>query len=41
MEVDKTMSFAVNNGLIVHNCIDSTRYSLQDDMTYGNEWGKW
>jgi len=21
--------------------IDSTRYSLQDDMTYGNEWGKW
>ena len=29
MEVERTHNFAVNGGLIVHNCIDATRYALE------------
>ena len=29
MEVEQHHNFAVNGGLIVHNCIDATRYSLE------------
>ena len=29
MEVEDTHCFAVNGGLIVHNCMDSTRYFVQ------------
>ena len=32
MEVDKYHNFAVNGGLIVHNCIDAVRYACEDDM---------
>lgn len=28
MEVDGTHNFAVENGIIVHNCYDETRYFL-------------
>lgn len=30
MEVDKYHNFAVNGGLIVHNCMDCLRYICQD-----------
>ena len=30
MEVEKHHNFAVEGGLIVHNCIDATRYALCD-----------
>ena len=29
MEVENTHNFAVSDGLIVHNCIDATRYALE------------
>ena len=29
MEVETYHNFAVNGGLIVHNCIDATRYALE------------
>lgn len=29
MEVEHFHNFAVNGGLIVHNCIDGTRYALE------------
>ena len=29
MEVDGTHCFAVNGGLIVHNCVDSLRYAIE------------
>jgi hypothetical protein len=29
LEVEETHCFAVNGGLIVHNCIDSLRYALE------------
>jgi hypothetical protein len=29
MEVKGTHNFAVNGGVIVHNCMDSTRYFVQ------------
>ena len=29
MEVEDTHCFAVNGGLIVHNCMDATRYFVQ------------
>ena len=32
MEVEKHHNFSINGGLIVHNCIDSTRYALEEDM---------
>jgi len=32
MEVQDHHNFAVAGGLIVHNCIDATRYALEDDM---------
>ena len=36
MEVKDYHNFSVNGGLIVHNCIDATRYALEDDMkNYG------
>ena len=33
MEVEGYHNFAVNEGIIVHNCIDSVRYGLEADMT--------
>ena len=33
MEVKDTHNFAVNEGIIVHNCIDAVRYGLEADMT--------
>lgn len=32
MEVGQIHNFAVNGGLIVHNCIDSTRYALNPEI---------
>lgn len=32
MEVAKHHNFAVNGGLIVHNCIDSARYALETQI---------
>ena len=29
MEVEGTHCFAVNGGLIVHNCVDSLRYAIE------------
>lgn len=29
MEVERIHNFAVNGGLIVHNCIDATRYAME------------
>lgn len=29
MEVAGTRCFSINGGLIVHNCLDATRYSLE------------
>lgn len=34
MEVDGTHCFAVNGGLIVHNCMDSTRYFVNTIMRH-------
>ena len=33
MEVKDHHNFAVEGGFIVHNCIDSVRYALNNDMT--------
>ena len=33
MEVEDTHCFAVNNGIIVHNCEDATRYLCKTLMT--------
>jgi hypothetical protein len=33
MEVEKHHNFAVNDGLIVHNCIDALRYCLEHEST--------
>lgn len=33
MEVDKHHNFAVNDGLIVHNCIDALRYAIEHEST--------
>ena len=30
LEVPKYHNFAVNKGVIVHNCVDSTRYALEN-----------
>lgn len=30
LEVVKYHNFAVNDGIIVHNCIDATRYALEN-----------
>ena len=35
MEVDGTHCFAVNGGLVVHNCIDAVRYSVMNDVRKG------
>lgn len=32
MEVEQFHNFAVNGGLIVHNCIDSARYSMEPEI---------
>lgn len=32
MEVDEVHNFAVNGGIIVHNCIDSARYGLEREI---------
>lgn len=32
MEVRRYHNFAVNGGLIVHNCIDSARYALNQQI---------
>ena len=32
MEVERFHNFAVNGGLIVHNCIDSARYSMEAEI---------
>lgn len=32
MEVEHFHNFAVNGGLIVHNCNDSCRYSLEPEI---------
>lgn len=34
MEVDEYHNFAVNGGVIVHNCMDSTRYFIQTTGIY-------
>lgn len=34
MEVKDHHNFSVNGGLIVHNSIDSVRYSLENEMNY-------
>lgn len=44
MEVEEHHNFAVNGGLIVHNCIDSLRYALETEAlakraTTGNRRG--
>lgn len=31
LEVEKYHNFSIQDGLIVHNCIDSLRYSLERD----------
>lgn len=31
MEVDDNHNFAVNGGLIVHNCMDATRYFVKSN----------
>lgn len=37
MEVEKHHNFAVNDGLIVHNCIDALRYAMERVFNkYGN-----
>ena len=33
MEVKEHHNFAVNDGLIVHNCIDALRYCLEHEST--------
>ena len=33
MEVEQYHNFAVNGGLIVHNCIDSGRYALEPEIS--------
>ena len=33
MEVERYHNFAVNGGLIVHNCIDSARYALEAEIS--------
>lgn len=41
MEVDGTHCFAVNGGLIVHNCMDSARYLCQTVLRFelkGYDW---
>jgi hypothetical protein len=32
MEVEKYHNFSVNNGLIIHNCIDALRYAFNEYM---------
>ena len=34
MEVDGTHNFAVNGGIIVHNCMDAFRYFVQTKRIY-------
>ena len=34
MEVEDNHNFVINDGLIVHNCIDSIRYALEDFKHY-------
>ena len=34
MEVEENHNFVINDGLIVHNCIDSIRYALEDFKHY-------
>jgi len=29
LEVDSTHNFIVNNGIVVHNCMDALRYALE------------
>lgn len=31
MEVKKYHNFAINGGLIVHNCLDALRYAYEDE----------
>ena len=35
MEVKDHHNFLVNGGLVVHNCIDATRYAMNDVMRSG------
>lgn len=37
MEVETHHNFAVNGGLIVHNCIDMVRYAMEEDMKKGGK----
>lgn len=37
MEVDGFHNFAVNNGAIVHNCMDAMRYALEEYIIK-NKW---
>lgn len=32
MEVEGVHNFAVNGGIIVHNCADSARYALEPEI---------
>jgi hypothetical protein len=32
MEVETHHNFSVNGGLIVHNCLDALRYSMESEM---------
>ncbi|PTJ09095.1 hypothetical protein [Staphylococcus simulans] len=32
MEVEDHHNYSVDGGLIIHNCIDATRYALERDM---------
>ena len=40
MEVDGTHCFAVNGGLVVHNCIDAVRYAMMQEVRRGAYGGK-
>jgi hypothetical protein len=33
MEVERHHNFAINDGLIVHNCIDALRYCMEHEST--------
>lgn len=37
MEVDGTHCFAVNGGIIVHNCMDAVRYFVMTERIYNDK----
>lgn len=36
MEVEKYHNYSVEGGLIIHNCLDGTRYIMEEFMMRGN-----